>query len=409
MVSKIFHWLTGYACFEIEGQTARFLNVAVKSNLQMWNIRRKNEKSVGYIRANQYKKLRAISKRCSTKLRCRYKRGLPFYTYRFSRRKGLFLGTVMGIVLYFFLSGFIWNVEVNGLESLTQAQVREAAKQIGVYEGASQKNFNAAAAAVEMKVKIPEISWVSFNTDGCTVQIEIKEAEEKPEMELGDTPSNIIAEKEGVIVHIEAQTGMKKVDIGDVVEKGQLLITGIYSENLSPYIQKKAPVKSYVLKARGSVIAETVRNYEVEVPRIKEIEVETGEKTNSYLLFFGIKIPLGFLTTVEDNTRVYEEVNMLHLLGKEIPIGIRKENYVFVEKEQKELTEEEMKKAALYQLRARQKRELDESAKIMEESFEYEMTETGCRLKTICRLQEEIGIQEEVLWNITDSDGVFYQ
>lgn len=402
MISRIFHWITGYACFEVQGQTSRFLNLAAKSRLTIWHLTRDGEKAVGNIRAREYKELRPISRRCGAKLRCRHKGGLPFYTERLWRRKGLLLGAAAGIALYFFLSSFIWEVQINGLQNLTPVEVETAARSCGVYEGARKDSFSPAGAAHEMMSLVPQLGWVSVNTDGCMVQIEIKEAEEKPEMAETEGPTNIVAAREGKIVGIEAEAGMKRVNIGDVVQKGQLLITGVYDENVSPYTVKKAPIKSFALQARGSVTAETVRTYEVKSDAFRETENILEEKTTRYLLFFGLKIPLGFHAADDGMFRLFPQTEWLQLLGQELPVGIRREKRVYTEIERTPLNEQERKENALFKLRQMQKKELGESTVLLEEELTYQSTPEGIALQAICRFEEEIGVQQDALWNITE-------
>lgn len=411
MLSKIFHWIIGYARFEAEGQVSRFLNMAVKSGLTMWNLQKKDSKAVGYIRANEYKKLRTIQKRCRNKMKCTKKRGLPFYTYRLSRRKGLLIGAVAAIWLYVFLYSFIWSVDINGIEKLTKSEVEDVAKVCGVYVGAKKKEVDPAEAATRIRARIPGISWISVNTNKATVEIEIKEVEEKPDMPDNENPSNILAEREGVIVYINPESGKKLVNIGDVVLEGQTLITGVYAEEPLPYINKHAAFKSYAVRARGSVIAETVRTYEINIPRTQESEEVVGDKTNSYLMIFGIKIPLGFHMSYSDEIQHYEEENILELLDKKMPVSIKKDKYIFTEKHYTVLNDEELKEIAKRTLREKQKEDIgyDNSAKILEENIEYKFTEDGCVLYATCRFEEEIGKEEELLWNITDSNDVFYK
>lgn len=411
MLSKIFHWIIGYARFEAEGQVSRFLNMAVKSGFTMWNLQKKDGKAVGYIRANEYKKLRTIQRRCRNKIKCTQKRGLPFYVNRISRRKGLIIGAIAAVWLYMFLFSFVWSVDINGLEKLTKAEVEDAAKSCGIYVGGKKSDVDPAAAATRIRAQIPGISWISVNTNKATVEIEIKEIEEKPEFVDGENPSNILAEREGVIVYINPESGKKLVSIGDVVLENQVLITGAYTEEPLPYINKQAPFKSYAVRARGSVIAETVRTYEIEVARTQEKEEVVGEKVNSYFMILGVKIPLGFHTSYTEDIRHYEEEDVLELLGKKMPVSIKKDKYFFTEKNHTVLNDEELKKTAQRMLREKQKEDIgyDKSAKIIEENIEYKFTEDGCVLYATCRFEEEIGKEEELLWNITDSSNVFYK
>lgn len=399
MLEHIAHFATGYAEFEIDGNGSRFLNLAVKSGLTLWGFQRgKDKKMIARIKARDYKKLRHIKRRCGVKLLCTKKRGLPFFTARVLKRKGLLAGAAVFVMLYFFLGSFVWDVSVSGIDRLTENAVMQAAKEAGVFEGAAKDSFDPAKAAQSIMRSTAGISWISVNTDGCYVKIELKESEKKPEITNQQVPSNIVAETEGQILAIEAQSGMPQVSIGDTVIKGQLLISGIYSEEINPYIEKKQPIVTTIVPARGSVIAETVREFTVSVRREKTEEVVTGEKINRNFLFFGLEIPLGFNTVPKEEHRAYYHRSMLEALGEELPVGLEYDKYVLYEEQVKILTDDEMEEQALFELRALQKEILGTDAKITEETLEYQIVDDLYILVAKCRCEEEIGITQEVLF-----------
>ena len=402
MLESITRLFTGYVTFEVRGDTARFLNIASKSRMTLWGFKKNGDVLTANIKAGKYRALHPMKQRTGVHLHFVKKAGLPFLLRRLQRRPGICIGAVLFIVLYVFLYGGVWHVQVSGNEYLTDAQILRAAQEVGVFEGARRSSFDPVAASLKLSLAIEELSWVSVNTDGSMVTIEVKEADLKPKLANEEDPSNIIAEREGQIVAIEAESGMKEVRIGDTVYAGQILIAGSYSEMVRPYVEKPIPAKWYLVPARGSVRAETVREFQVEIPRQKQIETETEEKTNRYLLFFGIRIPMGLQKSPEGRYHSFQSVDMLQLLDQELPVGLYRERYAFYENETVQLSEEAWKEEARYKLRQIQKEALGDDSLILEETLNYEFRGDVCVLTCRCRVQEEIGVIEKILFEFNN-------
>ena len=173
MLEQVFHLLTGYAQFEIRGDSARFLNVTTKSGLGFWNFIKRENVACVTCRARDYRRLRPFARRCRVRLRCVKKGGLPFGLWRLWQRKGLLIGAACGTALYLFLSSFVWGISVSGTELLTDKQVLQAARENGVYVGAPKIGFAPKLVSHSLISDLPELKWASINTDGCFVEVAV--------------------------------------------------------------------------------------------------------------------------------------------------------------------------------------------------------------------------------------------
>ena len=396
MLKKLTQSLVGYAAFEYAGNINRFMNVAAKQGLILWDFRKRNEKLYAKIKPRNYKRLMAVRRRCGGRLCCREKAGFPFYIGKLWRRKGLLVGSVLGIFLFIFLNQFVWNVEVNGNEQLSDRYILSLVDKFGIYEGGRKNLFHPPEAALKIAGATSEISWVSVNTNGCTVTVEVKEIEKKPKIVSDELPSDMIAAREGKIVSLEAETGMRQVNIGDTVLKGQTLISGMYQEDISEYTEKKVPIKTFIVHSRGSVRAETVREFETEIPLKITEEYVVSEHENAYLNFLFFRIPLGIHLKQDKEHRKYVNTKNIEIFGKKVPAGLVYEKYVFVGERQKVLEKKAAKKEALRALRALQNKLLPEDSIIMEEKITYTIEKGKCIIKARCRCEEEIGVQKEI-------------
>lgn len=398
MLEKIFHHLTGYAEFEILGDSPRFLNMAAKSGLGLWGFSRREGKAAACCRARDYRRLRPLARRCHTRLRYVKKGGLPFYLCRLFRRKGMLAGLLCGIGIYCFLSSFVWGVSVTGTDRLNDRQVLEAARANGVYLGAKKESFAPRLAAHGIAADLPQLKWAAVNTNGCFVEVAVGEGAETPEITDDFKWSNIVASRAGTIRSVEAERGRPEVSPGDTVQEGDLLIAGLYEEKLDPYSPPPKDPYEALGAARGRVTAETYREFTVQVSAEKRQWVPTGKKqVNASLCVFGLKIPLGFHTVPQEKTGFYSESSEVVALDAVLPLSLERDMYDFLEEETRTLNEEELKEAALLKLREAQRAELPEGSRVVSEELEYGFPEGMCILGAKCRCEEEIGETREIL------------
>ncbi len=396
MLEQIFRLLSGYVKFRVNGDGPRFFTIAAKLGFGLWDFRRENGQAVACVKPRTYKKLRQVSRRCGISTRVLQKRGLPFQWKRLWKRKGFVLGTAAGAALYVFLSGFIWGVQVVGTEKITRLQVLQAAEAYGVYLGGTRRELSPKNAGYGILSLVPELSWANVNTDGCFVEVAVKEGAAAPEVEDSNELSNIVAVRAGQVVELEAQQGRPEVALGETVTEGQLLIAGLYQEIPDPYAPLPEKLFQRSGPARGRVVAETYREFTVQVGSQQTEQVEAGKSSALWAEVFGVRIPLGLWTKQEGHTRIYRETSQARVLGVELPLSLEREVTVYLEEQPRALTEEEQRAAALRKLREAQRAALPEGGTVKEETLEYVFTDGMCILSAKCRCLEEIGKLQKI-------------
>lgn len=395
MLEKGYHLLTGYVEFRVEGDGGRFFTIAAKRGMDFWGFRREGGKALARTKPRDYRALRPICRRCGIRTRVLRRRGLPFQWRKLRKRPGLLAGAGMAAALFWFLSGFVWGVEVTGCERVPVNQVAQSAQAHGVYLGASKKAASPRAAANGILNDLAQLSWVSVNTDGCFVQVAVKEGTAPPEQEAGQELSNIVASRAGEVVHIEAQQGRPEVRMGQAVVEGQLLIAGVYQEIPDPY---NPPKKLYRVAgaARGKVVAETYREFTVQAEAAVREPVETGRQTRAWLEVFGLRIPLGLWSRPEGEVKSWREASRAEVLGVPLPIAWERETVVSLEQRERALTKEQQQRLALFKLREAQRTALGEGGSVLREDLTMAYAGGRCILSAQCRCREEIGEIREI-------------
>ncbi len=398
MVEKLFHWASGYAEFAVHGDAARFFTVCAKRGFDFWDFSRSEGVATARCRVQEYRLLLPTVRRCRVCLHCRKKSGLPFIMSRMARRKGLLLGTVFGILLFAFLNSFIWSVQVEGTERLSEQQVLAAARASGVAIGTAKRAVQPKLTDHRIMELLPQAKWVSVNTHGCTVDILLGEKEEAPLQEMETGYSNIVASQAGVVRAIEAHQGRPEVVIGQTVDAGDLLISGLYQDVSDPYGPQPEEPLQVAGPARGSVVAETYREFAVQVPAKRTRNVPTGQRRAfSTLRIFSLNLPLGFGWQTERPGTQYTETTQLHLLGQDLPVYLEKRTTVFTKQVTVSLSAEEQRSAAILKLREAQRAWVAPGGKILREDLQFSFSDGICILTAQCHCLEEIGVNREIL------------
>lgn len=392
MVERIAHFLTGWVEFYISGSGARFLNAAAKTGVEFWGFRREGEGTVLRGKPKDYRRLRPLFRRCGLTPRIRKKRGFPFLAARLWKRKGMALGVLCGAGVYLFLSGFCWGVTVTGTQALTKTQVLAAARENGIYMGMSLRGLDPKDAALAIQNDLPEATWLSVNTDGCFLEVALQEALPAPEVVDDREWSNIVASRAGTVVSVEAERGRPEVRLGETVEEGQLLIAGLYQQEVDPYSPVPEELYQILGAARGSVQALTYREFTVEVPREQKELVPAGERRTCHsLVVFGVRIPLGLYSVPEGEFRSWHDSESWSPLGRALPLCWETVTWEPLEEVSRVREEEAWKEAALRELRRVQREELPPGSQVVEESLSYQFQGETCVLTATCRCLEEIG------------------
>lgn len=398
MLERLFHWLFGYVEFTVRGGAPRLFTMAAKNGLLLWDFAWEEETARARIKAREYRRLPPLCRRSGASARLEKKRGLPFFAARLARRKGLLAGAVLGAALFWYLSGFVWGVTVTGTETVTRRQVRDAAAQYGVSVGCPRAELKPRQAAHGILAQIGRLSWASVNTDGCFVEVAVKEGEPAPKAETQEKWSNLVASRGGVVVSAQAERGRLEVQPGDVVEQGQLLVSGLYQYVPDPYRAQPTHPAQIVGPARGSVIAETYREFTAQAGSTQTRQVPAGEREErTFLRLFGLRLPLGLWSQPAGEFRFSQSVSAWEVLGVQLPVALERERYDPVETRQVILSREEQRDAALRALRQLQREELPQGAEILEEELRFTYTEVGCTVTARCRCWEEIGQIQEIL------------
>lgn len=386
-MKKITHWVLGTATARVSGDTARFMNIAVKTGLRPIRLQKDGKDVLFTLYAKDYKKLHKIKQRTHARVKLAEKSGFPFRFRRMLRRPGLLLGTALGVALMLFLSGFYWEMTISGEDiPYAESEILAAAKRVGVYIGAP-RSTDTALASVALLEELPELSWASFNTEGCTVQLELRTSVTKAEGAEHDGTGDIVASRAGLIHSITAQNGTVLVKVGSACAAGQVLVSGITQVG-DPYDPEYNPVRCFYTRARAEILAETQRTFTASCPLSTETVRETDLGTQRALYILGVRVPLS-LSGASKGQTAYTRTPFV-LQGHTLPLWVETVRVYEEETVPVTFTEEEAQCRALENLHQLQKLALGEDGRVLTENITYQTKDGAVYVTSRCVCLENI-------------------
>lgn len=375
--------LTGYVTVLIKGDMPElFFQKCSDKGLPVWNVRKTaSDTCEGNIKLKDIKKIKNIRRKTNYKLSFIHKKGYPFWLKRFFRKKQLFVGLLMSIVLIIFLSNIIWEVKITNVPKDIEEKISKQLNKYGIHSGAWIFSMDSPNEIQQKLVNdIPELLWVGVHQKGTTFFLEGVEKtivkEEKPK-----GPQNLIATKKGIIKNMYVTKGLPKVHVNDYVEPGDILVSGVIGDELNNEEKDTDKSKKQVeyVAADGEITAITWYEVSVSIPLHANHELLTGNRKKKYYLQIGeFQLPIwGFGTPEYDEVHREKKEESLRFLKWELPIVINET--ILSEKmyNKIERSKKEAKAIGIEQAKSELQLRLGPDAKIISEKVLHETSESG--------------------------------
>lgn len=282
--------IRGVVVVQIEGYfTERFINLCKINNIKIWDVRNIVNGVIRFkIDIGEFKKLKPIAKKTKCKVTIKEKEGLYFTFYKYRKRKIFALLTIVLLIISILFSTFIWKIEITGNTYITNEEIISSLKNSGIYVGRNKTFINKKDVISDMRVAIPDLSWIGIEIDGTKVMVKIVEKTKIDEKNIQqDVCGNIVADKSGIITKIIPENGTALLKAGSYAEEGNILIEGvIYSKLMDPeYVTAKGIVKinkEYIF-SKEYFYDNTIKNYNNKIRYSIGITIDSKEYMINYL------------------------------------------------------------------------------------------------------------------------------
>ena len=368
----------GYVIIQIEGLcAARFLKRLADAGIRVFHVRKTDEAVLRLmIPARRFFDLRKLRRGLPLRIRIVGRGGLPFALRKLGRRPVLWIGTCLLFFGMLLLSTRIWVIRIGGTNRVDPEEIRSLLSERGIVPGARIEGPILITAANDLSAQIHDAAWIGLDREGVLLTVNVVEALPESTKRISTVPSDIKADKDGVVTSIRVMRGQARVKVGDRVKKGDVLISGtvIYKDS------------SYETSADGTVCAaveyreettlsdritesyETEAEAAVRILRIWDLELlRTKQPFEHYRLTDPGTVTMNGLLPIAIETRTARE------------IGFR----------ERALTEEEAEQYALQEARERAYQAIPRDAAIIN-TYGTIRTKNGARYAVVIVTAEEI-------------------
>ena len=380
----LYKFIIGFLEVEFSGDiTEVILNICAKHGISLWNIKRKDKKIRCFMTVSSFRALPDIARKSGIRVHILKKIGLPFIINRYKRRFGIPVGAAVFFSFLYFMSCFVWNVEVEGNKAVPENEILSTCETFGIKEGVLKSSIDPQIGKQKLLLEQNKLAWASVNVEGCMVTVNVTEAKEKEQD--NSIATNITAAADGIITKIDVTSGNCLVKVGDTVAKGQLLVSGVIEHADS----------TRFVHSSGSIIAKTERVITVSADYKRIVAKKTGAvKKRSVLSFFGINIPL-YLGNVNGSFESRSDTKQAALLGKKLPIRLQTKYYEMTNDEEITVSKDEL----LKELERLLKSEAKGIANFEVKSRNFTEKDSCITLKSVITAEENIAKAEILLFS----------
>ncbi len=205
----------------------RFINMCKHKQIKIWGLESNEYKYSFFMNARDFQSLKSLAKKAKVHVKITERHGLAFHIFRYRKRKGFFAGILLSLFIILWLSRCIWRIDIEGNRSITDDVLFEYLQKENVYHGMLRKDVDCEAICKKLRIDFNSIIWVSTSLEGTNLSIVIREGKEPAiSNEEITNHKDIIANTDGIISSIVTRKGVAKVSVGDVVKKGDILVSG---------------------------------------------------------------------------------------------------------------------------------------------------------------------------------------
>lgn len=392
---KRFGFLRHYRRIRVEGiNLVALINKCIKNDITMRNLRWHGPVTITFeIQDADYSMLKKAAGH-SYKMTVLCERGAVPVFQTMKAGKVTVIGAFLLGALIFYQSLFIAEITIGGYSSISETELRQTLTEAGVYEGARKKGIYEDAKAL-LYEKYDKITWISIYERGRRLEVDIAEAGEFLEENIPDKkPVNIVAAKSGMIETILPLKGSAKVQKGDYVNEGDILISGRYKYQSSDY-SKGDDFFTMYSHADGQVTARVPEYMTYYFEKNRRIKEPTGR------FFVGIYLKFGDIEVDtasgrgDYETSVMTRSNLINIV-KPLPFTLG-----FIKVEEVNLKEraenpEKIKKTVEAAVRQYEREELGRGERILSKNIDYSESASLIRADVLTEVLMDIGAEKEI-------------
>ena len=270
------------------GWPERFLSSCAAESIRLWDTQYLQEDTfTAWVSAADFFRMQKCAKRTGTRVHILKKQGIPFLAQRLLRRKALWITAILCLVGIWYLSGFVWTISVTGCQKMSQRELLELLEKHGLHFGTRVRSIDGDLIRNDVLRDTDRLSYLVVDVHGTHAEIRVIEREAPPNLEALAEPCDVVSDVTGIVQALRVQQGTALVKVGDVVEAGDCLASGIVRDAQGGETRVHALAEADVL---------TRRVLRTAVPGMPVLYRKTGaQRVYRYLVLGSCKIPLNIV------------------------------------------------------------------------------------------------------------------
>ncbi|EJO5347201.1 sporulation protein YqfD [Clostridium botulinum] len=356
----------------------RFINLLWRNGVKVKNVVKKNVTTfVLDIELKDYDTMEDIANRTRTKVKIVKRKGISFFILFFKKRFSLVIGIFIFSFIMYFMSTFIWDIDIESTNGVTPYEIRQQLKKYGVKPGINKSNIDVYTIEEKLVKDIDNIMWVKARVEGGKLIVKAEERQSPPTIVNEDEPCNLVAKKDGEVQRVYTTSGSAVVEKGDIVKKGDILIKG----------EQGKEDETYEVHSEGKVFARTF--YE-QIKTIKTYRIKrkrTGKKIER--IYINLKGKKLYLKKSINKFKKYDRIENNKLF-------ITKETLYEVKETKENIN---MKKAIDGENKKIYKnitKNLDKSVKIVDKITNYAPNGDNLKIRMLIIAEEDIAVPQKI-------------
>lgn len=316
-MKNLYDLARGTIRIEVSGaKPERLLNFCAENGIEFWDTSPCEDFAMCMtVHASDYPMLCEQNGKNGCEIRLIASRGGKKISWAVKRRWIFCIFCGLCLILLSVSSMFLWRIDIEGNENISDGEIMRALSECGVKYGAFWPALSSEEVRNSILMKMPDIAWMSLNTRNSRAEVVIHERIEKPEIINEKESCDIIAEKSGIITKMSVLEGKQLAYPGDTVVKGDVLVSSLMDSETGD--------DRYV-RAMAIVEADTWYEISAKAPLYEQRKAKKSDADSDFSLIIGKK-RINFYSDGRNKSISCDKINKLGYIsfGKAfvLPIG----------------------------------------------------------------------------------------
>jgi len=237
----------------------RFADRCIRAGIWLADVREEDPFALrATLRARELSRAETLAAGCGCTLELLSRRGFPEALRTVRRRRRLWAGAALAVLLLFASSLFVWDIRVTENDSpIPDGDILRVLAAQGVGIGSFTPSFRTDLIRSRALAELPELCWLAVNVRGSRASVEVRAAVPPPEIWDPRQSGEIRARRSGVITELRVLEGQALCARGDAVTEGQCLISSTTPDGRAVHARGEVRARTWYEITASASLTET--------------------------------------------------------------------------------------------------------------------------------------------------------